>query len=117
MSIVIYHKNLRIFAQDRFTKTKDIDYYKQIGSNLIVDGFSKGCDIKKQIAVYLQVVNYTQNTKLYKLTQEDKDHYIACVLALWKLEIFDPESATDPIYISPKYRRLKKYKIKFNKHK
>ena len=107
MSVVFYHKNLKTFHQVKLTKSKDLDYYKKIGSKLILDGFSKGYDVKKQIAVYIEAINTYQNTKLYKLTDADKEYYISCILALWKLEIIDPDNSTDPIYIAPLRKKKK----------
>ena len=109
MSVVFYHRNLKPFAENRLTKSKDLDYYRRLGSNLILDGFDKGYDIKKQIEVFIQAINIYQNIKPYNLTKEDKDHYVSCILALWKLEIIDPDSPTDPFYIAP--LRKKKNKV------
>ena len=36
----------------------------------------------------------------------DKEYYISCILALYKLEILDPDDPTDPIYIAP-LRKIK----------
>ena len=103
-SLIFYHKNLKLFHQDKLTKSKDLDYYRKIGANLILDGFSKGYDVKKQIAVYIEAINTYQNTKLYKLTDADKEYYVSCILALWKLDIIDPDNPTDPIFIAPLYK-------------
>mgnify|MGYP003654059684 FL=1 len=117
MSVVFYHKNLKLLCQSKLTKSKGLDYYRDIGSHLILDGFSKGYDIKKQISVYIEAINTYQNIKIYKLTQEDKEHYIACVLALWKLEIIDPDSPTDPFFVAPRRKTNKKKEIKNKKIK
>tara|TARA_R110000824_G_scaffold32682_7_gene105371 strand:+ start:69 stop:398 length:330 start_codon:yes stop_codon:yes gene_type:complete len=109
MSVVFYHKNLKPLAENRLTKSKDLDYYRNIGSNLILDGFNKGYDVKKQIEVYIEAINIYQNIKLYKLTEADKEYYVSCICALWKLEIIDPDSPTDPFYITP--LRKKKNKV------
>ena len=76
-----------------------------MGSKVILTGFSEGYDVKKQIAVYIQAINTYQNTKLYKLSEADKEYYISCILALWKLDILDPDNPTDPIYIAPLRQR------------
>tara|TARA_S200002703_G_scaffold153436_1_gene155013 strand:+ start:1309 stop:1707 length:399 start_codon:yes stop_codon:yes gene_type:complete len=117
MSIVFYHNNLKSqidavkpFCYQKLSKTKDIRYFKDIGSKLILDGFKQGYDVKKQIQVYIAAINTYQKTKLYKLSEADKEYYISCILALWKLDILDPDNPTDPIYIAP----LKKRKKKFN---
>ena len=107
MSVVFYHKNLKPFQQNKLTKSRPLDYYSQIGSDLILDGFKKGYDIKKQIQVYIQAINTYQNIKLYNLTDADKEYYISCILALWKLEIIAPDNPTDPIYIAPLYKKTK----------
>ena len=115
MSVVFYHsvspypsgKNLKPFQQNKLTKSRPLDYYSQIGSDLILDGFKKGYDIKKQIQVYIQAINTYQNIKLYNLTDADKEYYISCILALWKLEIIAPDNPTDPIYIAPLYKKKK----------
>ena len=104
MSVIFYHKNLKPFAQE---KSKGIDFYKNIGYHLILDGFKNGYDVKKQIAVYIQAINTYQNTKLYKLTDADKEYYVSCICALWKLEILDPDNPTDPIYIAPLRKKKK----------
>jgi len=101
MSVVFFHKNQKPFHQNKLTKSKPLHYYSQIGSDLILDGFKKGYDIKKQIEVYIQAINTYQNIKLYNLSPADKEYYISCILALWKLEILDPDNPTDPIYIAP----------------
>ena len=101
MSVVFFHKNQKPFHQNKLTKSKPLNYYSQIGSDLIIDGFKKGYDIKKQIEVYIQAINTYQNIKLYNLSPADKEYYISCILALWKLEILDPDNPTDPIYIAP----------------
>lgn len=114
MNFVFYHtmgrsqsdayKNLKPLASQKLSIKKARD----IGSKLILDGFNNGYDIKKQIAVYIAFINKFQNTKLYKSTEADKEYYISCILALYKLEILDPESPTDPIYIAPNLRKKKK---------
>ena len=109
MSIVFYHKNLKPFCQSKLTKSKPLQYYLDIGSHLVLDGFKNGYDVKKQIQVYIAAINTYQNTKLYKLTDADKEYYVSCVCALWKLEILDPDNPTDPIYIAP--LRKKKNKV------
>ena len=68
----------------------------------------KGYDVKKQIAVYIAFINKFQNTKLYKSTEADKEYYISCILALYKLEILDPDDPTDPIYIAPLRKKKKR---------
>ena len=110
MSVIFYHKNLKPFCKSKLTKSKGIDFYKEeIGSHLILDGFKNGYDVKKQIQVYIAAINTYQNTKLYKLTDADKEYYVSCVCALWKLEILDPDNPTAPIYIAP--LRKKKNKV------
>tara|TARA_R110000822_G_scaffold40393_2_gene110007 strand:+ start:2855 stop:3184 length:330 start_codon:yes stop_codon:yes gene_type:complete len=106
MSIVFYHANLKTFHQEKLTKSKDLDYYKKIGSKLILDGFKKGYDVKKQIEFYIHALHTYQNIKIYNLTREDKEYYVSCILALWKLEIIDPDSPTDPFFIAP-LRKIK----------
>ena len=106
MSIIIYHKNLKKLINEKFSKNRNISYYKQIGSDLILSGLKEGYDIKTQIGIYIAYINQFQRMKLYQLPQTDIDYYISCVLALWKLEILDPDSPTDPIYIAP-LRKIK----------
>ena len=109
MSVIFYHKNLKPFCKSKLTKSKPLQYYLDIGSHLVLDGFKIGYDVKKQIQVYIAAINTYQNTKLYKLTDADKEYYVSCVCALWKLEILDPDNPTDPIYIAP--LRKKKNKV------
>tara|TARA_R100000951_G_scaffold36475_1_gene31243 strand:+ start:446 stop:811 length:366 start_codon:yes stop_codon:yes gene_type:complete len=106
MSIIIYHKNLKKIVDKKLTQKKDLDYYKQIGSKLILNGLKDDYNIKTQIGVYIAFINQFQRMKLYKVREEDKEYYISCILALWKLEILDPDSPTDPIYIAP-LRKIK----------
>ena len=106
MSIIIYHKNLKKLINEKFSKNRNISYYKQIGSDLILSGLKEGYDIKTQIGIYIAYINQFQRMKLYQLPETDIDYYISCVLALWKLDILDPDSPTDPIYIAP-LRKIK----------
>ena len=103
MNFIFYHRNLKPLASQKLS----IKGAKDIGSKLILDGFKNGYDVKKQIAVYIQAINTYQNTKLYKLTDADKEYYVSCICALWKLEILDPDNPTDPIYIAPLRKKKK----------
>lgn len=100
---IFYHKNLKPLASQKLS----IKGAKDIGSKLILDGFKNGYDVKKQIAVYIAFINKFQDTKLYKSTEADKQYYISCILALYKLEILDPDDPTDPIYIAPKRKYVR----------
>tara|TARA_Y100000592_G_scaffold30284_1_gene48239 strand:+ start:1768 stop:2085 length:318 start_codon:yes stop_codon:yes gene_type:complete len=104
MNFIFYHRNLKPLASQKLSIKKARD----IGSKLILDGFKNGYDVKKQIAVYIAFINNFQNTKLYKSTEADKEYYISCILALYKLEILDPDDPTDPIYIAPLRKKKKK---------
>ena len=106
MSIIIYHKNLKKIFEKKLSKNRNINHYKQIGSELVLSGMKEGYDIKTQIGIYIAYINQFQRMKLYKLPEADIEYYITCVLALWKLEILDPDSPTDPIYIAP-LRKIK----------
>jgi len=107
MSIIIYHKNLKILAQNKITPEDggDIKYYQNIGARLIMTGLKKNQKLDKQIKYYKNFVKIIQNQKLYKIKSDDKDNYVCCVLALWKLGIYDPYDADSPIFISPRRRR------------
>ena len=104
MSIRIYHKNLKILTQNKFTPEDggDIEYYKNIGARLIMTGLRKNNNLKKQIKYYKDFVKLIQSQKIYKIKSEDQDNYVCCVLALWKLGIYDPDDADSPIYVAPK---------------
>ncbi len=104
MSIRIYHKNLKLLTQNKFTPEDggDIEYYKNIGARLIMTGLRKNNNLKKQIKYYKDFVKLIQSQKIYKIKSEDQDNYVCCVLALWKLGIYDPDDATSPIYVAPK---------------
>ena len=98
MSIIIYHKNLKKIFEKKLSKNRNINHYKQIGSELVLSGMKEGYDIKTQIGIYIAYINQFQRMKLYKLPEADIEYYITCVLALWKLEILDPDSPTEDKY-------------------
>jgi len=104
MSIIIYHKNLKVLTQNKFTPEDggDIKYYQNIGARLIMSGLKQNNNLQKQIKHYEDFVKLIQEQKIYKIKPEDQDNYVCCVLALWKLGIYDPDDATSPIYVSPK---------------
>lgn len=106
MNFVFYHRTnpIKVLEYQKLSIKKARD----IGSKLILDGFKQGYDVKKQIAVYIEFINKIQKTKLYKLTEADKRYYISCVLALYKLEILDPDEPYDPIWVAPDFRKKKK---------
>tara|TARA_R110000772_G_scaffold4337_4_gene15254 strand:- start:1239 stop:1553 length:315 start_codon:yes stop_codon:yes gene_type:complete len=101
--IVIYH-NQKILSKKNITPTKGLE----AGSKLILDGIKEGYSLEKQIDIYLSVINTYQTKRIYNLTSDDKKYYISCILALWKLDIFDPYHPTDPLYIAPFLKKNKK---------
>ncbi len=101
MSIIIYHKNLKVLTSNKISEKQNIDYFKYLGNRLIIQGLKMNRKLPEQIKIYKTYVNQIQNIKRYKLKIEDIDYYACCVLALWKLGVYDPEDATSPIYISP----------------
>jgi hypothetical protein len=101
MSIIIYHKNLKVLTTNKITEKQNIDYFKYLGNRLIIQGLKMNRKLPEQINIYKSYINQIQNIKKYKLKIEDIDYYACCVLALWKLGVYDPEDATSPIYISP----------------
>ena len=105
MSILFYHKNLKPFGESKITEEKDLDYYRKVGAKLILDGFKSGYNITTQVEIYREVIKTYQNIKLYKLSDSDKDYYVTCILALWKLDIIDPDNPEDPFFIAPSYKR------------
>lgn len=107
MSIRFYHRD-KCFAQYPLTKEKGEDHYLEVGNNLILDGLKKGNNLGEQIIIYLAVVDRLNKKKIYKISQEDQQVFVACLLALWKLGVYDADCGEDPIWISPKYKRLKK---------
>ena len=104
MSIIIYHKNMKVLTQNKFTPEDggDIKYYQNIGARLIMTGFEQNNNLQKQIKYYKNFVKLIQEQKIYKIKSEDQDNYVCCVLALWKLGIYDPDDATSPIFVAPK---------------
>ena len=107
MSIIIYHKNLKVLTQNKFTPEDDgdIKYYQNIGARLIMTGLRKNQRLEKQIKYYKNFIKLIQEQKIYKIKSEDQDNYVCCVLALWKLGIYDPDDATSPIFVAPKRKR------------
>ena len=108
MSIIIYHKNLKVLTSNKISEKQNIDYFKYLGNRLIIQGLKMNRKLPEQIKIYKTYVNQIQNIKRYKLKIEDIDYYACCVLALWKLGVYDPEDATSPIYIAPPERAKKK---------
>ena len=103
MSIIIYHKNMKVLTHNKLSAGDggDIKYYQNIGARLIMTGLRKNQKLEKQIKYYKDFVKLIQEQKIYKIKSEDQDNYVCCVLALWKLGIYDPDDATSPIYIAP----------------
>lgn len=101
MSIIIYHKNLKRLTCNKFNKKETKEYFFKLGNDLVISGFKMNRGIAEQIKVYQIFVDKIQSKKIYKITIEDIDYYNMCVLALWRLGVYDPEDATSPIYISP----------------
>tara|TARA_R100001440_G_scaffold74807_1_gene100685 strand:- start:438 stop:770 length:333 start_codon:yes stop_codon:yes gene_type:complete len=105
MSITIYHKNLKPFIRNKLTEDEDESYYLNLSNHLIRTGLEEGASIPNQIKVYQEFIHKIQNLKRYKITDGDQDRYALCVLALWKLGVYDPDDETSPIYISPPYKK------------
>lgn len=106
MSIYFYHRNLKVMFKNNLTdKESDIEYFKDIGSKLIFEGFNNNKNLKQQIKIYTDYVKFIQKKKLYKINEDERDYYIACILALWKLDVYDPFDATSPLYISPRKKK------------
>lgn len=103
MNFIFYHNNLKFLTSEKLSIKKA----KEIGSKLILDGMKEGYDIKKQIGIYIAYINQFQRMRLYQTTKADQEYYLNCILALYKLEILDPESPTDPIYIAPLRKKKK----------
>ncbi len=101
MSLIIYHKNLKLLTVNKLSKKYNEKYYKNLGAKLVITGMKDNRKLPEQIAVYKEYIRKIQGIKRYKLKQSDIDYYCCCVLALWKLGIYEPDSADDPLYISP----------------
>ena len=101
MSIIIYHKNLKVLTCNKLTRNENIDYFRSLGTKLIMTGLQMNRKLPEQIKIYKSYINQIQNIKRYKLKIEDIDYYVCCVLALWKLGVYDVDDATSPIYIAP----------------
>ena len=107
MSIRFYHRD-KCFAQYPLTKEKGEDHYLEAGSKLIVDGLKKGNNLGEQIICYLALLDRLEKKKIYNIPRDDQLLATGCLLALWKLGVYDPHQGEDPIWISPKYKKLKK---------
>ena len=114
MSIVIYHKSLKVITEKKFTPEDggDEEFYKNIGARLVKQGFEQNRPIVKQIRIYQNFIHHIQQKKRYKITPNDQDYYVCCVLALWKLNVYSPDSPLDPIWIAPS-RKRNKTRLKF----
>jgi|TARA_R110001592_G_scaffold132642_1_gene347366 hypothetical protein len=113
MSLVIYHKtgkSLKVICQKKFTPEDGGDeaFYKNIGARLVKQGFEQNRPIPKQIEIYQNFIDCIQKKKRYKITAQDQDYYVCCVLALWKLNVYSPCSPTDPIWIAPTRKSARK---------
>lgn len=108
MSLIIYHKNLKVLIVNKFDKKYKIKFYENIAKRLIIDGFKQNRKIPEQIKIYSSYVKTIQNKKMYKLREEDKDYYVMCVLGLWQLGVYDPDDSDSPIYIAPPKKKRKK---------
>lgn len=117
MSIIFYHKNLKVLQKKDFTPNDggDENYYKSLGNDLILQGFKEGRNIKEQLKILLQYVLLIQNKKMYKLEPDEIEYYCLCILALWKAGIYCPDDPASPIYIAPKKKRRKKSNSKTQK--
>tara|TARA_Y100001951_G_C11191055_1_gene211543 strand:- start:69 stop:410 length:342 start_codon:yes stop_codon:yes gene_type:complete len=109
MSIRFYHRD-KVFAQTPLTQERDKDHYFEVGNNLILDGLKKGNNLGEQIIIYLAVVDRLNKQKIYNIQKDDQQIFIACILALWRLGVYDPDTPEDPLWISPKYKKSKKLK-------
>ena len=106
MSLIIYHKNLKVLWSKRFSEYNGTEeYYKDQGNQMILGGLRENRKLKYQIVIYHAFISKIQNQKIYKISDEDKDYYIASILALWKLGVLDPDDKDSPIYIAPKRKR------------
>lgn len=106
MSIYFYHRNLKVMFKNNFSEEEDdLSYFRNIGGKLILEGFRNKRDLKTQIKIYQTYISFVQNKKLYKINEEERDYYIACILALWKLNVYDPDDATSPLFIAPKRKK------------
>ena len=105
MSLVIYLKNFKVLVEKEFTPEDGGDeaFYKNIGARLVKQGARAQASRKTSLASI-------QKKKLYKMKPSDQDYYVCCCLALWKLNIYSPCSATDPIWIAPIRRRRSRKK-------
>lgn len=103
MSIIIYHKNLKVLWSKKFSEYNGTEeYYKDQGNQMILGGLRENKKLKYQIIIYHAFISKIQNQKIYKICESDKDYYIASILALWKLGVLDPNDKDSPIYIAPK---------------
>ena len=105
--LLFYHKDLKVLHRCKITKKKPIDWYIDLGNHMIVEGLKKDIGLPQQKRVYKLFIKQIQNTKKYKIQKGDAELYIASILALVKLGVYDYDDATSPIWISPPRRRCR----------
>jgi len=107
MSLIIYHKDLKVLTCNKLTKEQNIQYFRGLGNKLIIQGLKFNRKLPEQIKIYKTYINQIHNIKRYKLKIEDIDYYVCCVLALWKMDIYDTDDPYSPIYIAPPFTKKK----------
>ena len=107
--IIIYHNSARkIIDRSPINKKYPLKFYEEEANKLIIQGMKEGHSLKNQIKIYLEFVRKIQNMNYYKLKIDDKDMYVATVLALWKMKIYSGNDGDEPIWIAPKRKKKKK---------
>ena len=106
--ILIYHNSQKkIIDRSPINKKYPLKFYEDEANKLIIQGMKEGHSLKNQIKMFLEFVYKIQNMNFYKLKRDDKDMYVATVLALWKMKIYSGDDPFEPIWIAPKRKRKK----------
>jgi len=100
-ALIFYHQG-KEFIVKPMMDDESPERYSALGSRLVKQGFSQNRSVHLQIQTYRAFIELIQGRKKYKISESNKDYYVVCCLALWKMGIYDPYDESSPIYISPK---------------
>ena len=64
MSIIIYHKNLKVLTTNKITEKENIDYFKYLGNRLIIQGLKMNRKLPEQINIYKSYINQIEYQKI-----------------------------------------------------
>lgn len=101
--ITFHYKNLLVSKY----KTKNPDDILKLGNDLILNGLRNNKPLPLQKIVmkkYMDIFHHRRLNKL-KVSSNDHDHFVACLLGLMKLKELEEDESTG--YIITKYRNPK----------